>query len=98
MKVALDAENLRSSMRLWRDSVDIRIPMKDEFKLHFMERRREILGNFDRTADSWLGAFRGAVPEEADRADFEAFLREIADFRDWARAEIANIDALRGEG
>lgn len=45
MRIDLDPERLRRCMRLWRESVDLQIPMKDEFKLHFMKQRPAILND-----------------------------------------------------
>lgn len=63
IRVTIDPENLRSCKALWKDSVDVKIPMKDDFKLHFIAKRRE-----------------------------------ITEFCDWAKAEIAKFNGLANEG
>lgn len=99
LRVAIDPGHLRSFMRMWKDSADLRIPMRDEFKVHFMGNRRGILENFEKTATAWLMAFRGADPDEEDRKAFGDLVAEIEAFRDWAKSETAALAELgRGEG
>ncbi|MEM5316977.1 hypothetical protein [Paraburkholderia sp. JHI869] len=45
-----------ASMQLWRESIDLKLPMKDEFKVHMMRNRRPMLENYVRAAGGWLSA------------------------------------------
>ena len=81
-------------MRLWRDSVDLRIPMRDDFKLHFIERRVELLGGFEKTATAWLIALRRAVPDAGSKADFETLISEIENFSAWATLELKKLSDM----
>lgn len=33
-------------MTMWRDAVDMKIPVHDNFKIHFIEKRAALLENF----------------------------------------------------
>lgn len=46
MKLELDPDWLRTSMTMWRDAVDMKIPVHDNFKVHFIERRGSLLEGF----------------------------------------------------
>ena len=35
-------------MDMWRDVVDMKIPVHDNFKIHFIEQRASLLENFDK--------------------------------------------------
>ena len=41
--VEFDPDFMLVSMEMWRKSLDMQIPIADEFKIHFMENRRRLL-------------------------------------------------------
>lgn len=84
MKIDLDPENLRVSMTLWRDAVDMKIPLKDEFKIHFMNQRQTILQKMTSTASAWLTLLRGCQAEGEDKAQLEKLQADVAAFQKWA--------------
>ena len=43
-----DAGYQGTSMDMWRDVVDMKIPVHDNFKIHFIEQRASLLENFDK--------------------------------------------------
>ena len=94
MNIQFDAAHIRDCMSLWRESVDMKIPMKDEFKVHFMARRGDILRNFAATGKSWLMMLHNAKAGEGDTADFDALVEEIKTFEAWATSELKAIDKL----
>lgn len=94
MKIDLDASFADTCIELWRNSVDLKMPMADEFKTHFMEQRGTILRNFEQTASAWLMLLGRAVPAAADKADFDAFVETIKAFRAWAKDEIAVLERM----
>lgn len=53
MKIELDPEFLRTSMDLWRQAVDMEIPIHDSLRMHFFSRRGELLAGFVKTAGQW---------------------------------------------
>ncbi len=91
MRLDIDPDHLRICMRLWRDSIDLQIPMRDDFKLHFIERRGELLGGFEKTAAAWLMALRRAAPDADGKADFETLISEIENFSAWATLELKKL-------
>lgn len=94
MQIDLDPEDLRSSMSLWRDSVDLKIPMADEFKVHFMNRRQSILGNFVNTSNAWLVLLRSCKAIDVGQDEFAVLLSEVRDFHNWAQTELRGLQTL----
>jgi hypothetical protein len=93
MKVELDLERLEEMLDMWRKSVDLQVPMMDDFKIRMMQNRRQILENLVQTGTGWnlmLNCMH--APEDA------ALLREmksrVADFVSWAAGEIDALDAI----
>lgn len=94
MKLDIDPAYLLTCMRLWRDSTDLKIPMQDDFKMHFMEQRGTILESFKSTSGAWLMALRRAVPDAGDQAEFEELLARIEEFEGWATTELQAIQGM----
>ncbi len=94
MKVELDPEFLRTSMTLWRDAVDMKIPVHDDFKIHFMENRAKILDGFVNTATSWslvLNACKQVAPEAESLDQLKA---DVQAFKKWANDGLAELRGL----
>lgn len=94
MQIDLDPEELRSSMTLWRDSVELKMPMLDEFKVHFMNRRQSILTNFVNTSNAWLILLRSCKATDGGQGEFADLVSEVKDFHDWAQAELRALQTL----
>ncbi len=94
MQIDLDPDALRSSMTMWRDSVDLKLPMLDEFKVHFMNRRQSILGNFVNTSHAWLMLLRSCKATDGGQNAFAGIVSEVKDFHDWAQAELQALQTL----
>lgn len=94
MKLDIDPAYMLSCMSLWRDSTDLKIPMRDDFKMHFMQERESILKNFTSTASAWLMALRRAVPDAKDQVEFEGLIAKIEEFEAWATTELQAIQGM----
>jgi len=94
MRLDLNPEFIRTCMRLWRDTIDLRVPMRDEFKVHMMGERRTILANFENVSDGWKMLLGRATPDSPDEEAFRALVAEIEEFNAWAKGQ---LDELRGE-
>ena len=81
MQIDLDPDALRSSMTMWRDSVDLKLPMLDEFKVHFMNRRQSILGNFVNTSNAWLMLLRSCKATDGGQNALAGIVSEVKDFQ-----------------
>jgi hypothetical protein len=62
--VQFDPDYMRASMTLWQESIDLRILLKDDLKVHMMRNRRPILGKYVQLAGGWLAALK-AMPTSA---------------------------------
>lgn len=96
MKLELDPENLRVSMTLWRDAVDMKIPVKDELKIHFMNQRQPILQKMTCTASAWLTLLRGCQTEGEDKAQLIALQADVEAFKKWADDGLKELTDFAG--
>ena len=90
---SLDLSFIRVSMKLWRQTTDMEVPMHDNVKVHIMQNRGRILHNFVETANAWSMLLRGmesATPDDADA--LEAARAEIKAFGGWANSEIEKLE------
>ena len=53
MNLDLDIQWLRTSMTLWRDVVEHKIPVRDDLKVHLMSHQADNLKNFIQIGQSW---------------------------------------------
>lgn len=94
MKINLDSAVALTSMKLWREALELEIPMKDEFKLHFMQQRKPILNNYLQTAKAWSMLLNRAKPIDGAAEELTALLFEIKSFEQWAIKELEVIDHM----
>jgi hypothetical protein len=80
-------------MSLWREATDLKTPLKDEFKIHFMARRQEILRNMTNTATAWK-VFLGACKTE-NQAQLIALLDDINSFKKWADDALVELQGMK---
>jgi hypothetical protein len=94
MKLDLDPAHLTTCMQLWRDSLDMKIPMRDELKVHFMQQRPTILKNHERTAAAWLMLLRPITPPVEDLPEYDALILAIEEFQNWAASELTTHQTM----
>lgn len=94
MKLELDPAFLRTSMELWRDAVDMKIPVHDTFKVHFLERRGQLLQGFSRTGANWLMVLDACKAEGDDLAELAALKAQVKDFKQWADEGLEELRTL----
>lgn len=94
--VRLDPSYMLASMKMWRDAVDMKTPLHDSFKVHFMANRRGVLAGFEKTALAWEmllgdGSMRA---DGAGRQRLAEVLAKVEEFRAWAKAGLAELDQM----
>ena len=94
MKIEFNPDNILSSIDLWRSATDMKIPVHDEFKLHFIQNRGAILGNFERTTKSWLSVLRAMTPLPESKAEFDPLVAAVEEFGAWATTELEKLQAI----
>lgn len=94
MKIELNPEWLRTSMSMWRDAVDMNIPIHDSFKVHFLEKRGAILDGFVKTATSWSMILRTCKADGEDQAALESLLADVEAFKKWAESGLSELSNL----
>lgn len=95
MNLHLDPDFLRTSMDMWRATVDMTIPVHDSLKIHMMERRGSLLKGFSDTGRSWTMVLNACKPAtENDGAELDRLKADVQAFRDWADAAIQELKSL----
>ena len=94
MKVDLDPEFLRTSMTLWRDAVDMKMPIHDDFKIHFMQNRAKLLDGFVNTATSWSLLLSACKQEASEAESLEQLKADVQAFKKWAKDGLAELRDL----
>ena len=94
MKVELDPELLRTSMTLWREAVDFKTPIHDDFKVHFMQNRQTILTGFVKTATSWSMVLNACKQDEPGPESLELLKADVQAFKKWAEDGLSEIESL----
>jgi hypothetical protein len=94
MKVEIDQAQVRDYMTLWREALDMKIPLKDEFKIHFMSRRQSILENYLATATAWGMLLGTTTATGEDKLELSGLKQDVSNFKQWAKEEIDKLAAL----
>lgn len=94
MNIVLDPDRLEEMLDTWRKSVDLQIPMMDDFKIRMMKNRREILENFLQTGTGWTLMLTCMAPI-GDGERFAVLKRNVKEFVDWVAAELDLLNAMR---
>ncbi|MFC7513749.1 hypothetical protein ACFQUU_01885 [Herbaspirillum sp. GCM10030257] len=93
MKVELDLERLEDMLDMWRKSVDLQVPMMDDFKIRMMQNRRQILENLVQTATGW-NLMLNCMHAPDDTALLHEMKSKVSSFVTWAAGEIDALDAI----
>lgn len=91
MALTMDPDGLQAFLKMNRDSLDMKVPMAVEFKLHFMEQRRQILTNYRHQATG-MAMLLNIL--EGDEPNLIRCKEQVKEFREWLFQELAALDAL----
>lgn len=95
MKLEIDPSDLEAMLDAWRQSTDLEMAMTDQFRIHMMANRRQILENLLQTGSGWEQLLRCARPlDDGDKAALSALREKVKAFVAWAAAELDRLDAL----
>ncbi len=97
MKIDLDPENIQVAMDMWRQAVDMKIPLAPELRSHFFTRRGSMLEGFVKIANNWIMLLNGCKGEGNDQVALDALRKEINDFKNWAESGIDELVKLAAE-
>lgn len=92
--VTLNTEELETQIELWRATVDMKIPISDLLKLHFIAKRREILTGLLETGRHYDALLALMEPVEADKERFAESRRKVQEFRRWAADGLHDLNEL----
>lgn len=96
--VGLDPSYILMCLQMWRDATDMKIPVHDEFKLHFMANRRQLLENHEKIATAWGMMLDSMKAEGAHQARLEGCREAVEQFKAWARAGLAELNDIAAQG
>ncbi len=54
VNMTFSLDQLKTVTRVWRDATDMKIPVADQFRIHFMVRRAALLAGFENAANGFL--------------------------------------------
>jgi len=94
MRVEMDVSRLDEMLDMWKKSVDLQLPMMDDFKIRMMQNRRPILENLVQTGTGWT-LMLSCMEEEVENGELAALRDRVKQFVAWAAAEIDALDAIR---
>jgi hypothetical protein len=95
MKLEFDLHDLEAMLETWRQSTNLEMAMTDQFKIHMMSNRREILENLLQTGTGWEQLLRCAQPlDETDRTELRALREKLKAFVAWASVELDALTTL----
>lgn len=81
-------------MTMWRDVVDMKIPVHDDFKVHFFEKRASLLAGFVKTGTAFMMVLRACKAEGQDSIELEALKAEVEAFKKWAEDGINDLNTM----
>jgi hypothetical protein len=86
-------------MALWRGSIDLKFPMKDDFKVHMMLNRKSILESYLQALAMWISMLDAMKPVDADAvAELPSLRAQVEVFAAWAERELNKLDGLLDGG
>lgn len=94
MKVDLDEQMLLTSMELWRNVTDMKVPIADHLRVHLMANKATSLKNFIATATAWRTVLGSCTPVQDGAQQFAALMREVDAFIDWSKAGLVELQQL----
>lgn len=84
-------------MTFWRDAVDLKIPVHDDFKVNFMGRRGPLLDGFIKTGSDFLIFLRSCKAEGDDLVELDALKTEVEYLKKWAENGLKELRAMASE-
>lgn len=97
MKLDFDPEGLRVCMRLWRDTTDLKVPVHDNFKIHFIESRASLLEGFVKIGNAFTTILRACKAEGQDLVELDAIKADVDEFKKWAKDGLEELSSLASE-
>lgn len=97
MMLDLNTSQLRSHMDLWRDMVDMKIPLSRAARKHFFEERGSLLEGFSKTATTWLLLLQASTVRDEDHEEHQALIKAIEEFRSWAMVNLVELRILKAQ-
>lgn len=94
MKLDFSPAWLQTAMSMWRDTVEMKIPVHDDFKVHFIEQRASLLAGFVKTATAFSMVLRACTAEGQDLVELEALKAEVEAFKKWAEDGIKDLNTM----
>lgn len=94
MQLSFNPEYIRSQIALRRGATDMKLPMHERAKVHFMTRRGELLSNFSLTAGAWMMLLNGFNAEGTDKAELDALKADVLEFKEWAEEGLQSLQRM----
>ncbi|MYM70512.1 hypothetical protein GTP45_27420 [Pseudoduganella sp. FT55W] len=93
MAISIKPEELAVMIQTNRDILDMKVPMRDDLKIHFMERRRAILQNF-RSQALGMTTVLQAIHDDGSDEGLVKTRAMVEEYQNWVLDEVAKLDQL----
>ena len=94
MQITFDPEYIRGLMAVRRAATEMKLPMNERTKLHFMTRRQDLLCNFSLSAGAWLMMLQACDAPCADKLALGALKADILAFKEWADEALQELQRM----
>lgn len=81
-------------MNLWKQAVDLKIPLAHDVRIHFFAKRGQLLDGFVKIAGNWLMLLRCCKATGEDVVALDNLEEEIENFKKWAEDGISELARL----
>jgi hypothetical protein len=87
-------DDLKTFIQMNKDPLDLKIPMADSIKIHFISQRRRILENYRNQATGMATIMQCVAPGVRLDPEFVEAQIVVREYRDWIMAELLALDGL----
>lgn len=89
-----DVGDLKILIQMNMDPLDLKIPMADEFKIHFMAQRRRILENYRNQATGMAMMMQCVVPGMRGHPEYVEAQSVLLNYQEWIKTELRTLDGF----
>lgn len=94
MQVEFNPDMLRTRMEIWKNVLDMQVPIRDDLKIHLMGQRQAILENYRTAGLYWTSLLSSMSPMLGHEEDFALLWSEVTSFKKWAEDELIKLKEL----
>jgi hypothetical protein len=94
MRLVLDPDDIRRQIQLRRAATDMKLPMNERLKVHFITHRADLLSNFSLTAGAWMMLLHSCSADAANQRELETLRADVLNFKEWAQEGLQALQRM----